>query len=80
MICTSAFSAGNDYPAVRLVVHAGTPFEMVGFIQEVSRAGRGNRQNSSSHAIARHPLKSLIPMATKVARRCGACFLTAQSA
>jgi hypothetical protein len=43
MICTSAFSAGNDYPSVRLVIHAGSPLEMVGFIQEVSRAGRDGK-------------------------------------
>ncbi|KAG5337017.1 hypothetical protein C0989_011180 [Termitomyces sp. Mn162] len=43
MVCTSAFSAGNDYPHVRLVVHAGTPFEMVGYTQEVGRAGRDGR-------------------------------------
>jgi len=40
MVCTSAFGAGNDYPHTRLVVHAGSPYEMVEYIQEVSRAGR----------------------------------------
>jgi superfamily II DNA helicase RecQ len=40
MVCTSAFGAGNDYRHTRLVVHAGTPVEMVNYIQEVSRAGR----------------------------------------
>lgn len=40
MVCTSAFGAGNDYPHVRLVIHAGTPGEMIGFIQECGRAGR----------------------------------------
>jgi len=40
MICTAAFGAGNDYPHVRLVIHAGTPREMIGCIQEKSRAGR----------------------------------------
>ena len=39
MICTAAFGAGNDYPHVRLVIHAGTPQEMIGCIQEKSRAG-----------------------------------------
>ncbi|KAG6819291.1 hypothetical protein H0H93_013337 [Arthromyces matolae] len=40
LVCTNAFSAGNDYPHVRFVVHAGTPREMIGYIQEVGRAGR----------------------------------------
>lgn len=40
MVCTSAFSAGNDYPHVRLIIHAGTPMEMVDFIQGAGRAGR----------------------------------------
>ncbi|KAF8062578.1 hypothetical protein FPV67DRAFT_1378313, partial [Lyophyllum atratum] len=40
MVCTAAFGAGNDYPHVRFVVHANTPREMIGFVQEVSRAGR----------------------------------------
>jgi len=43
MICTSAFSAGNDYPSVHLVIHAGSPLEMIGFIQEVSRGGRDKK-------------------------------------
>ncbi|KAF9521302.1 P-loop containing nucleoside triphosphate hydrolase protein, partial [Crepidotus variabilis] len=43
MICTCAFGAGNDYPHVRLIVHAGTPQDMVGYIQEISRAGRDKR-------------------------------------
>jgi len=43
MVCTSAFSAGNDYSHTRLVIHAGTPLEMIGFIQEMSRGGRDHR-------------------------------------
>lgn len=43
MICTSAFSAGNNYPSVRLVIHAGTPREMIGCIQEMSRGGRDHQ-------------------------------------
>ncbi|KAF8871108.1 hypothetical protein CPB84DRAFT_1855202 [Gymnopilus junonius] len=39
MICTSAFGTGNDYAHVHLVIHAGTPFEMLDYTQEVSRAG-----------------------------------------
>ncbi|KAG6815522.1 hypothetical protein H0H87_000973 [Tephrocybe sp. NHM501043] len=40
MVCTNAFGAGNDYPHVRLVLHVGTPKQMVDFIQEVGRGGR----------------------------------------
>lgn len=40
VVATSAFGTGNDYPSVRLVVHAGAPYEMVNYVQEVSRAGR----------------------------------------
>lgn len=43
MVCTSAFGAGNDYPHVRLSVHCGTPRDMLGFIQEMSRCGRDHR-------------------------------------
>jgi len=32
MVCTAAFGAGNDYPHVRTVVHAGSPWEMIGCI------------------------------------------------
>ncbi|KAF8182707.1 P-loop containing nucleoside triphosphate hydrolase protein [Pholiota molesta] len=40
MVCTSAFGTGNDYSHTRFVVHAGRPYEMVNYIQEISRAGR----------------------------------------
>jgi len=40
MVCTSAFGVGNDYSHTRFVIHAGSPFEMIGYIQEVARAGR----------------------------------------
>ncbi|KAJ3556024.1 hypothetical protein NP233_g12072 [Leucocoprinus birnbaumii] len=43
MVCTSAFAAGNDYPAVRFVILFGTPFEMVTTLQEMGRAGRDRR-------------------------------------
>jgi superfamily II DNA helicase RecQ len=43
MICTNAFGVGNDYHSVRIVIHAGTPLEMIGYIQEISRAGRDKR-------------------------------------
>lgn len=40
MVSTSAFSCGNDYAHIPLVLHAGTPREMMGYIQEISRGGR----------------------------------------
>jgi superfamily II DNA helicase RecQ len=43
MICTSAFSTGNDYPNVRLVIHLKTPFEMTEIIQAQGRGGRDGK-------------------------------------
>ncbi|KAG2030468.1 hypothetical protein BDR03DRAFT_987079 [Suillus americanus] len=43
MICTSAFSTGNDYPHVRAVIHLKTPFEMTEIIQAQGRGGRDGR-------------------------------------
>lgn len=52
LVCTSAFGAGNDYPHVRLTIHAGTPSELVNFVQEIGRAGR-DRLPASSYVIPR---------------------------
>ncbi|KAJ3506845.1 hypothetical protein NLJ89_g6639 [Agrocybe chaxingu] len=43
IVCTSAFGTGNDNPHVCLVIHAGTPYELIEFIQEVSRGGRDHQ-------------------------------------
>lgn len=43
IVATTALSAGNDYPSVRLVVHLNTPYEMISYVQEVSRAGRDGK-------------------------------------
>lgn len=40
MICTSAFSTGNDYASVRLVIHMKMPREMTELIQAQGRGGR----------------------------------------
>lgn len=44
MVSTSAFSCGNDYAHIPLIIHAGTPREMIGYIQEISRGGRNRKQ------------------------------------
>ncbi|KAG2063370.1 hypothetical protein BDR04DRAFT_1123305 [Suillus decipiens] len=43
MICTSAFSTGNDYPHVRVVIHLKTPLEMTEIVQAQGRGGRDGR-------------------------------------
>ncbi|KAG2743923.1 P-loop containing nucleoside triphosphate hydrolase protein [Suillus brevipes Sb2] len=43
MICTSAFSTGNDYPHVRVIIHLKTPLEMMEIIQAQGRGGRDGR-------------------------------------
>ena len=43
MICTSAFSTGNDYGHVRLTIHCKMPYEMSELIQAQGRAGRDGK-------------------------------------
>jgi len=50
MVSTSAFSCGNDYAHIPLVIHAGTPRTMMGYIQEISRGGR-NQQKTACYLI-----------------------------
>ncbi|KIK73008.1 hypothetical protein PAXRUDRAFT_21330 [Paxillus rubicundulus Ve08.2h10] len=40
MVVTSAFSTGNDYRHVHLVIHLDKPFNMLEFVQGQGRAGR----------------------------------------
>lgn len=60
MVCTSAFGAGNDYSHVRLVVHAGTPKQMIGYVQEVSRGGRDGQLAKCFiiHKYTKKPMQS----------------------
>jgi DEAD/DEAH box helicase/Helicase conserved C-terminal domain len=60
MVCTSAFGAGNDYSHTRLVIHAGTPLEMIGFVQEMSRGGRDD-QHAACHVFPRGNTKPVVP-------------------
>jgi len=39
LVASTALSAGNDYPHVRITAHLQSPFDMVTFIQQSSRAG-----------------------------------------
>jgi hypothetical protein len=43
VVATSAFGTGNDCAHVRLIVHAEAPYEMVNYVQEVSRGGRDGK-------------------------------------
>lgn len=47
LIATTAFSAGNDYPSVRLVLHIGWFFNMVEYIQQSGRGGRDHHTTTS---------------------------------
>ena len=39
LVATSALSLGNDHPSVQLIIHFGTPLEMMSYVQEVSCGG-----------------------------------------
>ena len=43
LISTTAFSTGNDYPEVQVVILAITPFDMSTALQEMGRAGRDSK-------------------------------------
>jgi superfamily II DNA helicase RecQ len=59
IVATTALSAGNDHPSVRLVLHLNTPYEMISYVQEVSRGGRDGK-----------PTKCiLIPVNTKIPKQ-----------
>ncbi|KAJ3508586.1 hypothetical protein NLJ89_g5676 [Agrocybe chaxingu] len=86
MVATSAFGTGNDYPHVRLVIHVGTPFELMSFIQEVSRAGRDKRpatcvllqserpRHLPSHITLETDLTGRINMSEALYKQTGRCI------
>ncbi|KAG9309057.1 hypothetical protein JVU11DRAFT_10939 [Chiua virens] len=55
MICTSAFTTGNDYPHVRLTIHFKMALEMTELVQAQGRCGRDGEKARCFIIPASHP-------------------------
>ena len=47
LACTSTLSAGVDFDRVEWVIHLGSPYTMIEFVQESGRAGRRGQRSGS---------------------------------
>ncbi|KAI6130061.1 hypothetical protein EDD17DRAFT_1484333 [Pisolithus thermaeus] len=56
-VATSAFSTGNDYPHIWLVLHLDKPFDMLDYIQGQGRAGQDGKPAICHTLVPSRPWK-----------------------